>query len=243
MSAQKSALILGSTGQVGGLLLKELLTTSTFTRVGEFGRRTTSLDALPAQGREKLQQKVIDFEKLDDAGLREGNWDVVFITIGTTVKVSGSAEAFERIDRKYVVDAARAAKSEGHSQRLVYVSSVMADSKSHFLYTRSKGLTEDGLASLGYDDTIVFRPAALAGTNRLEPRIGETIANAVASFGSLFSSSLRIKIGTLARSLLKAGDLGSAGLPAEAKATTVGKEGARFTLIGNSGALALARKA
>ncbi|KAK7030559.1 hypothetical protein R3P38DRAFT_2702286, partial [Favolaschia claudopus] len=241
MSAQKSALIFGSTGQVGGALLNELLTTSTFTRVGEFGRRTTSPDALPEQGKEKLQQKVIDFEKLDDAGLREGNWDVVFIALGTTAKAAGSAEAFERIDRKYVVDAARAAKSEGHSQRLVYVSSTGADSKSHFLYTRSKGLTEDGLASLGYDDTIVFRPAVLAGTNRPESRIGETIAGAVTSFGSLFTSSLQIKIGTLAKSLLKAGDLGSAGLPAEAKATTLGKDGARFTLIGNSGALALAQ--
>ena len=28
----------------------------------------------------KLEQKVIDFEKLEDAGLKDGKWDVVFIT-------------------------------------------------------------------------------------------------------------------------------------------------------------------
>ena len=31
-------------------------------------------------GKEKLEQKTIDFEKLEDAGLKDGRWDVVFIT-------------------------------------------------------------------------------------------------------------------------------------------------------------------
>jgi hypothetical protein len=36
---------------------------------------------VPAQVREeKLEQKVVDFERLDEAGLKEGQWDVVFIT-------------------------------------------------------------------------------------------------------------------------------------------------------------------
>ena len=40
---------------------------------------------------------------------------------------------------------------------------------------RSKGLTEEGLAHLGYDDTIIFRPGFLAGANREETRTAETI--------------------------------------------------------------------
>ncbi|KAJ7813153.1 hypothetical protein B0H14DRAFT_3478314 [Mycena olivaceomarginata] len=209
----------------GGALLKELLASSTFTRIGEFGRRNTPLDALPAAGKDKLEQKVLDFEKLEAAGLREGKWDVVFIALGTTAKAAGSSEAFERIDREYVINAARAAKSEGHPQRLVGV----ADPKSYFLYPRSKGLTEEGLAGLGYEDTIVFRPGMLAGTNRTESRPRESIAVFVTGVASRFSSSLQIKIGPLAKSLIKAGELGSAGLPAEAKATQAGKDGARFT--------------
>lgn len=31
-------------------------------------------------GKEKLQQKVVDFDRLEEAGLKEGKWDVVFIT-------------------------------------------------------------------------------------------------------------------------------------------------------------------
>jgi len=35
---------------------------------------------VPAQVcEEKLEQKVVDFERLDEAGLKEGQWDVVFI--------------------------------------------------------------------------------------------------------------------------------------------------------------------
>lgn len=42
--------------------------------------------------------------------------------LGTTKKNAGSAEAFEKIDREYVINAARAAKAEGTDQRIVYVS-------------------------------------------------------------------------------------------------------------------------
>lgn len=75
----QTALLLGSTGQVGQYVLKELLSSPHFTRVGEYGRRVTSLDSITT-GKEKLEQKTIDFEKVDQAGLKESKWDVVFIT-------------------------------------------------------------------------------------------------------------------------------------------------------------------
>jgi len=100
---------------------------------------------------------------------------------------------------RYVVNAARAAKVDS-PQRLVYISvcppspsrinlpqltpwefqTGMADPSSRFLYSRSKGLTELGLAKLGYADTIIFRPGVLAGTHRGETRIPESIAVYVA---------------------------------------------------------------
>jgi oxidoreductase len=76
----QTALILGATGQVGGYLLKELLSSPHFTRVAEFGRRTTSLESLPAGSKDKLEQRKLDFENPDAAGLKNGKWDVVFIT-------------------------------------------------------------------------------------------------------------------------------------------------------------------
>ena len=41
---------------------------------------------------------------------------------------------------------------------------------------RSKGLTEQALANLGYDDVIIFRPGFLAGTERPDFRPAERIA-------------------------------------------------------------------
>ena len=76
-----SALLIGATGATGKHVLKELLASPHYTTVGEFGRRTTPLDALPADAhKDKLVQKAIDFEKIDEAGLKEGKWDVVILT-------------------------------------------------------------------------------------------------------------------------------------------------------------------
>ncbi|KAJ7230658.1 hypothetical protein GGX14DRAFT_411688 [Mycena pura] len=234
----QTALILGATGQVGSCLLKELLASPHFARVGEFGRRLTSLDG-PTTGKDKLEQKTIDFENVDAAGLREGNWNVVFIALGTTAKAAGSSAAFERIDREYVINAARAAKTDS-PQRLIYVSvSMGADVKSSFLYPRSKGLTEEGLASLGYEDTIIFRPGFLLGTNRPEYPLLVKCAGAITGILSRVSSNVGIDIATLAKSILLAGKNGSAAL---AHATKAGKDGEQFTLIDNSGALALANQ-
>ena len=49
-----------------------------------------------------------------------------------------------------------------------------ANPKSSFFYPRSKGLTEQALAEIGYKDTVVFRPAMLTGTNRSESRFVES---------------------------------------------------------------------
>lgn len=77
--AGKSALVLGATGATGRFLLQELLSSPAYSRVGEYGRRVTAPEAITT-GKEKLEQKTIDFEKLSESGLKNGKWDVVFIT-------------------------------------------------------------------------------------------------------------------------------------------------------------------
>lgn len=125
MSNSTSALILGATGATGKHLLRSLLASNIFTRVGEYGRRVTPEDQVGDYTKSgKLVQKTIDFEHVADAGLSEGEWDVVYITLATSRAAAGSAAAFEKIDREYVLSAARAAKSQNptRKQRLVYCS-------------------------------------------------------------------------------------------------------------------------
>jgi len=222
-------------------LLKELLSSPHFTRVGEYGRRVTPLDQITS-GKEKLEQKTVDFEKLEDAGLNAGKWDVVFITLGTTRNAAGSAAAFEKIDREYVVSAAQAAKTGGssHPQRLVYLSSAGSNASSHFLYTRSKGMTELALADVGYNDTIMFRPSFLRDAGRPESSAMATIASRFVSALSSLSHNIGIPVSDLAKSMRIAGELGSSALPSVAEASKEGND-APFTVIYNRGAVALAK--
>ncbi|KAF5379504.1 hypothetical protein D9615_006483 [Tricholomella constricta] len=240
--AGKTALLLGATGATGQKVLTELLQSPDFTKVAEYGRRVTDVGAITS-GKDKLVQKTIDFEKLGEAGLKDGKWDVVFIALGTTRKAAGSAEAFEKIDREYVINAAREAKADTPGQRLVYVSSVGANPSSKFLYPKSKGLTEHGLAALGYSDTIIFRPGFLAGAQRPGQNFLVSAINPLVGLASYFSNSVQIQISTLAKSIVAAGKLGSSALPASVRATEEGKEGTSFTVIDNAGALALAAEA
>ena len=242
--AGKSALILGATGATGKHLLRDVLAAPEFTRVGEYGRRVTPAETISSYaGREKLEQRTMDFERLGESGMREGRWDVVYIVMGTTRAKAGSAEAFTKIDREYVVNAAKEAKTDdpAHEQRLVYLSSTGASASSPFLYPKSKGLTELELAALGYKETIVFRPAFLKGAERPEHRLAESIFGHITGLLSTVSSSLEIPIQLCAKSICNAGRLGIAGLPPSAQAVKSGKEGAWFTLINNAGAINLGK--
>ncbi|EJC99970.1 uncharacterized protein FOMMEDRAFT_170061 [Fomitiporia mediterranea MF3/22] len=234
-----SALLLGATGAVGKHVLRELIASGEFTRVGEYGRRVTPIEHLGPNAQGKLEQKTVDFEKIEDAGLRDGKWDVVFITLGTTRAAAGSANAFEKIDREYTINSARAAKTDdpSHEQRLVYVSSMGANTNSPFLYSKSKGLTENGLADLKYSDTIVFRPGFLANAQRPSTRLTESLAGSIIGFASNVISGLQIDVSTLGKAIVRSGFLGSEKLPSVAEATKAKTPGgAQFTIIGNRGA-------
>ncbi|KAG8833880.1 Protein fmp52, mitochondrial [Serendipita sp. 399] len=235
-----SAIIFGATGATGKYLLRNLLATKEFTKVGEYGRRVTALDTLPEEegiDKTKLVQKVVDMERLENEQDLKQDWDVVFIVLGTSRAAAGSAEAFEKIDREYVLSAARAIKTNGN-QRLVYLSSAGANRDSKFLYMRSKGLTEDGLAALGYKDTIIFRPAAL--TERGKGGVGEHIWEGFLRSVPFINDKIQIKVSELAKAIVRGGLLGSNGLPANAEAKEIDAKGNKFTLIDNIGCLRLA---
>ena len=97
-----TALIIGATGLVGNELLELLCSDPRFGEVKTFGRRKPALD------HEKHQAFEVDFEDI-------GSWsshlhgDVLFSTLGTTIKAAGSQEAQYRIDFPYQYETAKAA--------------------------------------------------------------------------------------------------------------------------------------
>ncbi|QRV76346.1 oxidoreductase HTATIP2 [Ceratobasidium sp. AG-Ba] len=230
----------------GRHVLRELLQNPHFTRVGEFGRRSLGEEHLAGVDTSKLERKIVDFENLNEKEWQDGRWDVILITLGTTKAIAGSAENFEKIDREYVINAAKAAKSTDptHQQRLVYLSSSGANASSPFLYPKSKGLTEHGLASLGYSDFIAFRPGFLKGAERDHSRIAESVFGFITGALSHVTSAVEINVADLGRAIANAGRLGTANLPASVKASPVpAHEGTgAYTVISNAGAIALSKE-
>ncbi|KAK4693814.1 oxidoreductase, partial [Phenoliferia sp. Uapishka_3] len=176
-------LLLGSTGAVGSQTILSLLSSSSYSSVHALGRRPPTLPATTPNLSKLTTAPNISFEdllngdKAEEKKLRDVEADVVLITLGTTRAAAGGMEKFVRIDREYVSAAAKAARVEGKDQRVVYCSSGGASSTSLFPYTKSKGLTEEGLAELGYKECIIFRPGMLiVPGGRGEHRLVESMA-------------------------------------------------------------------
>ena len=145
-------MVAGATGLVGQAVLARLLADKSYDAVHAVGRRA------PDQQHPKLVLHIT--KSLSDITLPPV--DDVFIALGTTIKVAGSASAFRAVDFDAVVAVARAARIAGAS-RLGVVSAMGADSQSKVFYNRVKGEMELAVAGLGFDAVVVARPSLLAG--------------------------------------------------------------------------------
>ena len=144
-------IIAGSTGLIGGLLIKQLADHD-LTLVG---RRTNP--AAPADAKQ-LSGSAADWPSLM-AGIK---CDVAICTLGSTMVQAGSKEAFATIDHDAVIAFAQAAKVGGAGQFMM-VSSVGANPKASNFYLATKGQAEDGVKAIGFDRTDIFRPGLLRG--------------------------------------------------------------------------------
>ena len=91
--ASKSILLAGATGLVGSRVLARLLSDLRVSRVVAPSRR-------PLPPHPKLLDARVDYDALP----ADAEWwavDAVICTLGTTIKVAGSQEAFRRVDRDY----------------------------------------------------------------------------------------------------------------------------------------------
>lgn len=195
----RTALLAGSTGLIGGEVLKQLLDDDSYSNVYCLTRRPTGVT------HPKLTESLIDFEKLAD--LQIPSVDDVFCALGTTIKKAGSQDAFYRVDYHYVVELAKASSRCGSRQFMV-VSSIMADPASKNFYLRVKGEMEQAVKQEGPPVVLIFRPSTLVG-ERQEFRLGEKFGIALMKlagpllFGS-FKKYRNIKAETVAQVMVAA---------------------------------------
>lgn len=161
---EKTALLLGATGLVGGHLLQQLLESPHYVEVVALIRRPLEVQ------HPKLRQEILDFDHPDSAKIKGED---LFCALGTTLRKAGSKEAQYRIDCTYPYEIGKIARQNGIKQYLL-VSSVGADARSSNFYLQTKGDLEEKIKALGFESFVSARPSFLMG-ERAEFRLGEKI--------------------------------------------------------------------
>lgn len=202
----KTAIVIGATGLVGKELVKRLLTDPYFVKVKIFTRRGSGLT------HDKLEEYIIDFEQADRwRDLVRG--DVLFSTLGSTIKQAGSKLAQYKIDFTYQYQFAQIASKNGITS-YVLVSAIGANPKATFFYNRMKGELEEAVKALPFESIHILRPSVLVG-NRQKNRIGEKIASSLLillnSLG-FFKAYRPVSAESVAQSLINASKLPLRGL-------------------------------
>lgn len=166
MSIKNTAILLGSTGLVGKKLLELLIQDSSFSTIKLLVRRPAGFT------HSKIEEYIVDFDNLTSfKSLIQG--DVLFSSLGTTLKQAGSKEAQYKVDFTYQFEVAKAAAENGVSDYIL-VSASMANSKSSIFYSRIKGELDDAVVKLPFERVFIFRPSVLMG-ERDKKRKGEEI--------------------------------------------------------------------
>ncbi|CAM2772810.1 NAD-dependent dehydratase [Janthinobacterium lividum] len=159
-------ILIGATGLVGREVLRLALSDARVTAIVAPVRK-----ALPAHP--KLDAPLVDFDRLPT----DAPWwqaDAVICTLGTTMKVAGTRQAFRRVDHDYPLAAARLALAAG-TPTYALNSAAGADAASRFFYNRVKGELERDLEVLGFRSLTHVRPGLIGG-ERDEARAGEGAA-------------------------------------------------------------------
>ena len=160
----------GATGLVGQLVLARVLASPQVTRVTALTRRPLDMQ------HSRLHNVVVDFDALPE----DAPWwavDSVICTLGTTMAIAGSKEAFRRVDHDYPLRVAQLARRHGaHAYALN--SAMGANARSSIFYNRVKGELEDALIALDYPSLVLVRPGLIDG-ERSQSRAGEGRALAV----------------------------------------------------------------
>ena len=189
---------------VGRRLVEELAKSPRFNRVVTLGRRPVEYDG---EGKEKLEQHVVDFDNLQEhASLFKGH-NVGLSTMGTSSALAGSVANLEKIDHHYPLQAARLYKEANPDipTHFAVVTAPGVSSKSWFASVRVKGKLEDDLRALGFTQLSIFRPAILTLEPGQKPRevayFGESIQVLAKPLNFITCGRAAVEFGCVARNM------------------------------------------
>ena len=162
----KTALLFGSSGLIGGHLLKQLINNDNYSEIKLFVR------SIPEISNPKIKIIKTDFNNLENHK-DDIKGDDCFYCIGTTKQNSPDKNEYRRVELDVPKQIAQIAKSNLVNS-FIFVSSGYADPNSSGDYLKFKGLVEEELKKLNFSKLGIMRPSFLIG-NRKEKRVGEKI--------------------------------------------------------------------
>lgn len=195
------ALVLGATGMVGGLVLRELLSQREISTVTALVRRTTGVTD------PKLVEVVhADFSDYAPAAEALRGVDCAFFCLGAYTGTM-SDEAFRRVTVDYAVAFATALAAESPGAVVCFLSGQGADQteKSRMSFARYKGAAEKALLSAGLARVHVFRPGYIHPTTpRKEPNFGYRVMRALFPLIRALYANAGVDDRDLARAMVRA---------------------------------------
>jgi uncharacterized protein YbjT (DUF2867 family) len=203
----KTVLLLGATGLVGGECLKYLQKKDCYHQILILTRRP-----VPEQLKgPKVREYIIDFNR-PETYQEYIQTDHVICAMGTTIKKAGSKENFYRTDFTYPYEISRIAHENG-AEHFLLISAMGADPGSLIFYNQVKGKLENAVQKIGYRSISIFRPSLLLG-DREEFRPGEEIGK---FFGKFVSFALPdrykpVHAGDVAGAVVRAAEDNQAGI-------------------------------
>ena len=160
----KTALIFGSSGLIGGHILRILIRSNYYSKIKLFVRSEPKIKD------SKLVVIRTNFNHLDN-NKKDIKGEDCFYCIGTTRKNSPDKNEYRKVELEIPKKVAQIAKANDVNTFL-FVSSGFADSNNSGEYLKFKGQVEEEIKALNFPKIGIVRPSFLIG-NRKETRVGE----------------------------------------------------------------------
>ena len=110
-----TALVLGGTGQSGKRVIEELRLSDHISKIIMINRRQVELP--DGDGKDKVEQKIVDFDALDEHKEAFNEAQIAFCCLGTTLDIVPRGKAGKaacvKVDHDYVVNSAKILKEIG----------------------------------------------------------------------------------------------------------------------------------
>ena len=193
----KTVALFGSTGLIGGEVLKLLINDDNYETINVITRKKVTVQS------KKIKNYIIDFTNPNGYKKIIKKGDVVIASIGTTQsKVNFNKMKYRKVDYDILLNIAKVCKSNQASS-FCFVSSAGANEKSKNFYLGLKGEIENSIMHLALKSCLIFRPSLLLG-KRNEFRFGEIMAQKIMPlFSFLMKSNYKpIKATDVAKSIV-----------------------------------------